>query len=100
MWECVLTAPTGQLEYFDEQGEPVFREDTKPAQLSLLQEVWLGIYRYVKDNYNFLSDHNSEQTATDIADNIFGELTNKGHLILSDAMKNIFVFEDNFRCLN
>ena len=96
MWECVLTAPTGQLECFDNQGQPIFRDDTKPTKLSSLHEVWRGIYDYIKENYEFLTKYQNK-IATDMADNIFGELTRSGHLLLNDNLKDIFIFEDNFR---
>lgn len=96
MWECVLTAPTGQLECFDEHGQPIFRDDTKPATLSSLQEVWRGIYGYIAENYEFLTKYQNQMAAS-MADNIFGELTRSGHLLLNERLKDIFIFQDNFR---
>ena len=46
--------------------------------------------------YKFLTKY-SNQIAASMADNIFGELTRSGHLLLNERLKDIFIFEDNFR---
>lgn len=54
--EAFLTAPHGQVRCFDDNGKPIYNDNTiSKEDFDLLEDIYLGITNYLKDIYEILN---------------------------------------------
>lgn len=91
--ETVLSAPSGQLICFSEEGMPVYEERRK--NFTEIQDSHRGIEQYMEDMLEIMPNINDNMFSNEQIDRIWGAFDLK-NVILSRELRETFYFEDYY----
>ncbi|MCM1239659.1 MAG: hypothetical protein NC331_09770 [Lachnospiraceae bacterium] len=89
--EVIFSAPQGQLICFDRKGEAIFED--RECDFTGIAECHEGIEKYVEDVIQRVPDFLNYEWDRELIDRIFGSFR-LPYVILEDAVKKNFVFQD------
>lgn len=93
--ETIFSAPHGAVIAFSDSGEVVC-EQTLEARGRLIEMCQEGVLQYISDALDMEKDFELFSQNINLADAIFGMLTD-GRFLLSDEIKEGIVFEDRYQ---